>query len=281
MSAAVDDSQEPTDGERRDPVTKAFRMLAWMADSDQDRWGVRELARGLEIAPSTAHRTISSLEAAGVLVADPQTAGYRLSLEFLRLASKATEDVPIRHAAIAHMRALVDTTNETAYLGAYDAARRKMMYVETVPSSHPLRYVLPMHEWLPMHAGAGGLGILPFLGNEEIEDILRRNALEPLTERTITDVTELNQELARIRRDGYVLSIGRLIPGAVGIAAPIFGSDDRVIGDIVLALPEVRLPAEIAESLGHDVMVCANRVTVDLGGRVRESEASNRSRSRR
>lgn len=274
-------SEDAAERERRDPVSKAFRMLAWMADSGDGSWGVRELARGLRIAPSTAHRTVSMLEAAGVLVSDAETGQYRLSLEFLRMASHVAAEIPIRQAALVHMQALVEATTETAYLGVYDASRRKMLYVETVHSSHPLRYVLPQYEWLPMHAGAGGLGILPFLPAEEIEDLLGQTELERLTDQTITDAGELARELEQIRRDGYVLSVGRLIEGAVGIAAPIFGPDDRVIGDVVLALPQVRLPAETAQSLGHDVVACANRVTVDLGGTPWEPDQAQRSRRQR
>jgi DNA-binding IclR family transcriptional regulator len=284
MSTAVGTAGalEETGGrEHRDPVSKAFRMLEWMADSGQDAWGVRELARGLGIAPSTAHRIVSMLEAAGVLVGDAESTQYHLSLEFLRMASQVAAEIPIRQAALVHMQALVERTNETAYLGVYEASRGRMMYVETVHSSHPLRYVLPQYEWLPMHAGAGGLGILPFLPTVEIEDLLGRHELEPVTDQTITDAEQLGRELEQIRRDGYVLSVGRLIEGSVGIAAPIFGPDDRVIGDVVLALPEVRLAAETAESLGHEVMEAANRITIDLGGTPWAPESSKRPRRNR
>jgi IclR family acetate operon transcriptional repressor len=251
--------------ERRNPVEKAVQMLAWMADSGEGHWGIRQLARGLEIPPSTAHRTVSMLEAAGVLTSDGE-ARYRFSLDFIRLASRVALDVPLRRAAMPHLRRLVERINETAYLGVYSSDRKRMMYVDCVHSTHPLRYVLPLYEWLPMHAGAGGEGILAFLPEDEIEAILASAELEPVTEQTVTDADELRRELIEVRARGYVMSVGRLIAGAVGIAAPVFGPDNRVIGDIVLALPEARIEPLTADTLGRELATCGDAVSADLGG---------------
>lgn len=252
--------------ERRSPVTKAIQMLAWMADSGEQHWGIRQAARGLGLPPSTAHRTISMLESAGALTGDDE-GRYRFSLDFIRLASRVALDLPLRRAALPHMHALVERTDETAYLGLYSSERRQMMYLDRVEAHHPLRYVLPLYEWLPMHAGAGGEGILAFLPDEESMSILTAANLERLTDRTVTDPEELMREFVEIRRRGYVMTRGRLIEGTVGMAAPVFGPDGRAIGDVVLALPEVRLKPEDADSLGRELAACADAVSADLGGR--------------
>ena len=268
-AAATRSDQSGTDGgppERRNPVTKAIQMLAWMADSGEQHWGIRQAARGVGVPPSTAHRTISTLEAAGVLTGD-DNGRYRLSLDFIRLASRVALDVPLRRAALPRMHALVDRTEETAYLGLYNAERKRMMYVDRVESHHPLRYDLPLYEWMPMHAGAGGEGILAFLPESEIESILTDETLQAVTESTVTDADELRREFVDIRTRGYVMTRGRLISGTVGLAAPVFGPDGRVIGDIVLALPEARLKPQDADSLGRELAACADAVSADLGGR--------------
>jgi IclR family transcriptional regulator, acetate operon repressor len=256
--------------ERRNPVTKAVQMIAWMADSGEKRWGIRQAARGLGIPPSTAHRTVSMLEAAGVVTTDGE-GRYSFSLEFIRLASRIALDVPLRRAAMPHMQALVDRTDETAYLGLYNGDRTQMMYIECIESHHPVRYVLPMYEWMPLYAGAGGEAILAFLPSDEIESILANTDLKPLTDLTITDPAELKRELDEIRERGYAATTGRLIEGAMGIAAPIYGPEERVIGDVVLALPQLRVDAPRGESLGAEVAACADAVSADLGGRPRDA----------
>lgn len=251
--------------ERRSPVTKAIQMLAWMADSGEQSWGIRQAARGLEVPPSTAHRTFAMLESAGALVSD-DAGRYRFSLDLIRLASRIGLDLPLRRAALPHMQELVELTGETIYLGVYGAERRRLMYVDRVESAHPLRYDLPMFEWLPMHAGAGGEAILAFLPESEIDAILGSDELAVLTEKTVTDPQQLRDELPLVRRDGYLETRGRLLEGTVGMAAPVFGPGDRVVGSIVVALPEIRLDRPDAQSLGTKLRSCADAVSADLGG---------------
>lgn len=268
-------TSQRSDGEieRRNPVTKAVQMIAWMSDSGEQQWGIRQAARGLGVPPSTAHRTVSMLEAAGVLTGDDE-GRYSFTLEFIRMASRIALDVPLRRAALPHMQALVDAINETAYLGLYNEERTQMMYIECIDAPHPVRYVLPMYEWMPLYAGAGGEGILAFLPGAEIEHILANTDLKPLTAETITDAAELKRELDDIRSHGYAMTVGRLIPGAAGVAAPIYGPDDRVIGDVVLALPDVRFDEGAADALGAQVRACADAVSADLGSRAVGKRAS-------
>jgi IclR family transcriptional regulator, acetate operon repressor len=257
-------SPEPT--ERRNPLQKAFRILAWAADREEAAWGVREVARELGMAPSTAYRALSALEAAEIVYVDPASGQYRLSLEFFRLASRVAADVPIRRAAIPRLAEVVELTGETAYLGVYDQTRMKLMYVDLVESPHPVQYTMARYEWLDLYAGAGGLGVLSFLPEAEIEQALSSTELKPLTPGTITEPDRLRHELEKNRRNGYVVSVGQRIIGAVGIAAPIFGPGGRVIGDIVLALPASRFSRRKAETLGRQVARAAAAVSSDLGG---------------
>lgn len=265
MSAESEKSAAGDGGERRSPVTKAIQMLAWMADSGEQSWGIRQAARGLDVPPSTAHRTFAMLESAGALVSD-ENGRYRFSLDLIRLASRIGLDLPLRRAALPHMAELVEQTGETIYLGVYGAERKRLMYVDRVESHHPLRYVLPMYEWLPMHAGAGGEAILAFLPEPDIEKLLLADDLQVLTEKTVTDPDQLRDELRQVRRDGYIETRGRLLEGTVGMAAPVFGPDDNVVGCIVVALPEIRLDPSDSESLGTKLRACADAVSADLGG---------------
>lgn len=249
-----------TQVERRTPVAKALQMLTWMADSPDEDWGIRQVARALDVPPSSAHRTASMLATANVLTSETD-GRYRMSLDFFRLATRAAHKVPVRALALPAMHELVATTDETAYLGLYSPERRQMTYVACVHAAHPVQYVLPQHRWLPMYAGAGGLGILPFLAPGEIEEIIATTDLVPLTDRTITDADELRRELVKVREAGYAVSFGRLVVGAVGVSAPIFDARRRVVGVMVLALPEARTERSRAEELGRAIAASARAVS--------------------
>jgi IclR family acetate operon transcriptional repressor len=245
-----------------------------MAETPERDWGVRELAAAFRMAPSIAHRILSVLQQEGLIAAGAAGGPYHLSLEFFRLAWRATSRLPFREAALPVLRSLVATCNETAFLGLYDPRRMEMMFVEVVESSHPLRYELQLNRWLPVYAGATGLAIMAFLPEAERRAIAARTGLAPLTERTIQDPRLLERELERIRGQGYACTHGQRIPGAVGLAAPIWGPDGRVVGDLVLTIPEHRFEPQSEGRLGQLLGRHADRLTTAVGGRRPEAGPS-------
>ncbi len=165
------------------------------------------------------------------------------------------------------MEALVAQCNETAFLGLYDPGRMEVMFVAAVNSSHPLRYVVPLNEWFPVHAGASGLSIMAFLPKEEQRAIIERKGLPAVTSNTITAPRTLEKELKGVQARGYALSVGHRTLGAVAIAAPIFEQYGRVLGDLALSIPEARFEASMEKTLAHLLIQHANRISDMLAGR--------------
>jgi DNA-binding IclR family transcriptional regulator len=89
--------------------------------------------------------------------------------------------------------------------------------------------------------------LLAFQDPGWVDAYLRSVPLEPLTPRTITDVRELRHRLEMIRREGLAVSIGEAVPGAAGVAAPIFNPDGSVTAGLLIAAPVERFEGELPE----------------------------------
>ncbi len=254
---------------QRDALGKALRVLGRMVEAAASgkQWGVRELAESLELSPATAHRVLLDLAAHGLVQRHEGSGPYELGLEFCRLALKVQAGFALRNAGIPVMQALVADCNETAFMGLYDPFRLQMMFVAVVNSSNPLRYIVPVHEWVPVHAGASGLAIMAFLPDEERRAILAQTPLVRLTERTITDPDMLERELEQVRVRGYAVSRGQRNVGAVAVAAPIWGPDGKVKSDLIVSLPEYRFSAKMESALARLVIQHAKLITERLGAR--------------
>src|SRR4051794_3007960 len=133
----------------RDPVTRAFAVLLWMADAPGSAWGLREMAKSVGMPPSTLHRVLAHLQEGGLVEQDDGTGRYRLGLGFLRLTWKAADRHPVREVALPWMKRLVDATGETALLALYDPVRQEMLLAATLDSPHPIRQARQVAEWLP------------------------------------------------------------------------------------------------------------------------------------
>lgn len=265
----------------RNPISKALKTLAWLIQTSATEVGVRQMASALNLSPSNAHGLLKTLVNEGLVEQDVQTARYFLGPELMRWAHLIIARTPIRKIALEHMRQLVDTCNETSVLGIYSSARQEMMFAATVESTHPLRYSLALNEWMPVHVAASGLAIMAFLPETQIRSIIQRTRLTGVTPQSITKASRLLTELKNIRERGYALSRGQRIPGAVGLAVPIFGPAGEVIGDINLTIPEQRFDDNGSKRLIELLSTCAAAVTAEIGGAMRATSAADAPKSRK
>jgi IclR family transcriptional regulator, acetate operon repressor len=250
---------------RRNPVAKALMVLEWLVKHPSEGSGVREMAAEFGWTPSTLHRILVLLENERWIAAE--NGRYRLGLRFLNIALTAALDFPLLQAAMPHIDELVRETDETTLLGLFDPRRFEMTFVAAVESRQAVRYAADLRgTFAPLHAGAAGLAILAFLPESEQARAIRRGGLEAVTDLTIVDPAELRDVLVAVRRDGYACTTGQRTPGCSGIAAPIIGSGGRVLGDIVLNMPESRFDPAREPELAAAVLRCARAISEELEG---------------
>lgn len=243
---------------RRQPLARGLELLAAIIDSDKRAHGVRELAGKLGVSPSTAHRLITDLERLGMVSKTPG-GSYEIGPEFLRLAWATSAQHPLQEIAKQTLQQLCDDTGETSFLCSFNELRSQMMFTLTVESSHPLRYVIPLHEWMPLHAGASGLAILAF-APESVQQRVLSGELDAKTDRTTVDPHALAVRLRRIREDGHCISHSERITGAVAIAAPVF-RQNGILGSAGISLPESRFDVSQLATLANRVVAAAAELT--------------------
>jgi DNA-binding IclR family transcriptional regulator len=249
---------------QRNPVTRAFRILGWMAGADGEAWPLGEIAAGVEMHPATVHRVLGQLVDDGLVRQVPGSGAYGLGLEFLRLAWLASGRGSLRDVAEPELRALTADTGETSWLGLYEPSRRQMLFAASVESPQPIRQVRPVNEWRPVHGGASGRALLAFLPEAEREAVLA-GPLEPVTSNTVTDPDALRRQLGDVRKRGYAVTRGERVLGGVGIAAPILAGDGRLLGVIGIGLPEQRYRAADEPRLAKRVIAAAEAVARAAG----------------
>jgi len=234
-----------------------------LVDRPNDALGVREVANALGLAPSSAHRLLTSLVREGLVERTP-AGTYSIGLDFMRMAWKATGRYSLTVVAEPVLTQLVERIDETALLTVFDPARKEMMFALSVESRHPLRYVVALNQWVPLNAGASGLAIWASLPPSEREELLT-SSLRRLTPRTLVDPAALRAEYEKVLARGYAISHGQRVLGAVGFAAAIFGPTG-VIGTVALSIPEQRFDPNEEPALGLAVREAANAISERMGG---------------
>lgn len=223
----------------RDPVGRALDLLTWLAEHGTGGpLRVREIAREMGTSPSTVHRLLQTFEDRSLVRRDGSGA-YVGGLELVRLGRLAS-----RFSVQAAVRPVLDrlaaTVGETAMLALLDPGRGEVIFVDCVQTTHPLRYIVELNTWHPLHAGAAGLAVLAFFEPAERAKRLEHGDLRRITPHTLTTMADIEEFCARTRERGYALSHGHRTDGAVEMAAPIRDADGQVVGDVCLTIPDSR-----------------------------------------
>ena len=249
-----------TDGAQR--VVEVLDLLG----ESRDGLGVREIARRLDVHPSTSSRLLATLATAGLLERDPASARYRIGARVVGLAAAAVGRLPVVSQARPELEHLSSLSAETVNLAIRDG--RHVVYVDQVT---PAQTVV-MASWVgrrsPVHASSSGKVLLAF-GDTDVRAAVRGlGRLERLTARTVTDPAQLLESLGQVRRQGYAASAGELEDGLVTIAAPVL-VDGVATAAISVSGPSYRLPAREVAHLARLTMDAAAAAAHRMAGRGR------------
>jgi DNA-binding IclR family transcriptional regulator len=125
----------------------------------------------------------------------------------------------------------------------------------------------------PAYAGATGKVLLAHLPEEPLEAYLSAVELAPLTDRTVTDVSALRQELTRIRNVGAAISRGERVPEAIAISAPLFDMTRSVVAALTISGVASRFDEEGLIRHAQATKVRAAEISRALG--FRDEQAPN------
>jgi IclR family transcriptional regulator, acetate operon repressor len=172
---------------------------------------------------------------------------YRLGPKSFRLAADILAIRRFPNLVRPILQDLAVKSGETVFLVVLDRLAQRVTYADIIDSANPVRYTVPTGTTRPLYVSSGGQMLLAYQEPAFIDAYIRSTRLDPLTPRTITDPKQLRERLAAIRREGFSISLGETVPGAAGIAAPIFNADGSVAAGLLIGAPIDRFEQELPE----------------------------------
>ncbi|HJM93879.1 MAG: IclR family transcriptional regulator [Alphaproteobacteria bacterium] len=231
-----------------------------------------DLALGTGAPKTSLVGLLAGLTAEGCLARD-QAGRYFLGPRFLSLAMQAIAGRELIALARPILADLATATEETAVLGALapetdpdaDPGADLAIYLDKVESSNPIRYAVTVGERRELYCTALGKVLLAHFEPARLQRYLETTQREQFTATTMTASSELEADLAHIHASGISRTNDERIPGASGLAAPVFASDGTVIAVLLIAGPSERMRAN-GESNEQAVRQAAAACTLAMGG---------------
>ncbi|GAB2874410.1 IclR family transcriptional regulator [Streptomyces mayteni] len=225
--------------------------------------GVGELARALDMPKSSVQRALVTLNEAGwIRPAAGEQRRWVVTTKALSVGGRASGELGLRDAAVPVMEGLRRRTEETIHLVVPEQDR--VVLIERLETSNPLRISMALGHALPLHASANGKAVLAN-GGPELLDRLLADELPRYTEHTIVDPDRLRAELALVRERGYALNHGEWRTDVGSVAAAVLEAPGRPIASLSVNIPMSRLTRENEPVYGAAVSRAAREIGARLG----------------
>ena len=237
---------------------KTARRVFDVLELTRDRNGVAlpEVAEELDVATSTAHGYLTTLEELNYLVREDEQ--FHLGLTFLRYGNASKDRLDYLDVVEPTLEKFAEQTGEAVWFVAEESGRA--VYLIKKEGSNAARTSGAVGKEAPLHASAAGKAILAGQPDKRIDEI----ELPEYTEATITDRQRLREEIAEVRETGVAYNDNDNLIGLRGVGCPIH-VEGRTIGAISVGGPAERIRDEFFhEELPNSLRGKANEIELNL-----------------
>lgn len=239
-------------------IIKTIRQL--------DGGSLEELSEELGLATSTIHRQLVTLREYGYIVQENKT--YKIGLKFLTIGGYAQR----RFDAYSSIKSTVDdlasdTGERTQFIVNENGLR---IYLYTSVGQSAVETGAQNGKQGPLHSSAAGKSILASLPEDSAHEIIDRRGLPKTGENTLTDKSELFEELETIRERGYAFNRQETTAGVHAVGAAVTDASDEVLGGLSISGPAHRLKGELlTETLPQRLLGAVNELELYIQHSVR------------
>ncbi|ELY72321.1 Transcriptional regulator IclR [Natrinema pallidum DSM 3751] len=223
-----------------------------------------DLCNEVDISKGTVHTYLETLENEGFITKSGKE--YRLGVRLVTMGESVRNQTDIYRAGQDEVEKLAEKTGEWVHLTVECQGQEVTLYESSGDRAIAMDYHLRMRESPQyLYHTAAGKAMLACFDRDRVREIVDQQGFVQRTEKTITDLETLFDELDRIQAQGYAVNDEEEVRGMRSVGTAITGTDATVCGAISVTAPTSRLSGDYFESeIPELVMEAANIIEVNL-----------------
>lgn len=236
-----------------------FDVVEAVRDLDGGR--VTEIANYLDMAKSTVHRYLTTLEQMEYLTREGDL--YYVSHRFLDLGEYTRtrkEEYSLIKETVGE---LAVKTEERAQFIVEEHGRGTYLFRET--GEHAVTTNSRIGKQVHMHSTAAGKAMLAFMSEHRVEEILDRRGLPRRTSNTIVNRDRLFEDLEKTRERNYSIAKEENTERLWAFGAPVMDANEHVLGAISISGPTDRLAGDdIKQDIVDELKGSVNELELNI-----------------
>ena len=200
---------------------------------DSPEWGITELADHLGYAKSSVHGIVQSLVNEGFLEKQAANNKYSYGMQLIHLGLSAISKIKLRNLAKEVIQSLSDITGETVFLCM--CKEGSLIVIDGREADKALRLTIDIGSEMPLDRGSCGKICFSYSSEDEWREMTKGRSF---------DLSLLENSKSEVRKNGYAFSEEEVYENINAMAAPIFNSQKRLEGMIVIGGLSARMSKE-------------------------------------
>ncbi len=222
------------------------------------------IAESVDLAPSTVHRLLTTLEQERYVRFDQERRLWSVGVQTFVAGCAFLRRRDLVSVARPYMRALMEECRETVNLAIQDD--REARYVHQVGHPAISRPGAKPGARVPLYCSGVGKALLAAMTDRELERLLPEEGARRLTANTIVSRSALRGDIALIRERGFAVDDEEHAVGLRCVAALVFNELREPMAAISISGPATRISHSNIPRLGELLRQKAAGITAKLGG---------------
>ena len=246
-------------------LDRAFDILELLSQ-EQHGLNLTKIGNRLDLHKSTVYRLLNALKERGYIEKTPQ-GSYRLGMEFIELSSLYLNNLELKTEAQPILRELSTLTGNTVFLATLQES--EVVYIDKMETFNSLRKYSIIGQRAPLYCTALGKSMLTGKTEEQIRQMYRDVEMKSFTEKTITTLNALVEDIGRTRQRGWSVDDEEYEEGLRCIGAPIHDYRNEVVAAVSTSGYTSVITRERIEEIAGYVAKAARDISQHMGFRSR------------
>ena len=244
-------------------LSRALTLLEELA-AHSGGVALSDLAAMLELAPSTVHRLLATLQRHGFVTVDAERGLWTVGVNAFTVGNAFIAGRDLVATSRRFMQRLMEESGESVNLAVLEDSAA--VFIAQIECREMMRMFVRLGGRSPLHASGVGKALLAAMPAADLDLLLDGHELERFTRNTLHTSAALRADLARVRRRGYALDDEEHAVGLSCVAASVHGEHGDALAALSLSGPRARIGHQRLRSLGVLVRATADDLSVALGG---------------
>ncbi len=262
----MEEGQAAARGARSESVQSLVRALGIINRLSEAAAGMTltRIAESVDLAPSTVHRLLTTLEQERYVRFDPERRLWSVGVQTFVAGCAFLKTRDLVGVARPYMRALMKECRETVNLAVQEY--REAMYVHQIEHSAVIQPLAKPGARVPLYCSAVGKALLAAKTDGELGRLLPEDGACRLTANTIVSRSALCEDIALIRQRGFAVDDEEHAIGLRCVAALVFSELREPMAAISISGPATRISHSSIPRLAELLRQKAAGITAKLGG---------------